>query len=63
MRISFATKDTEILLLKMRNQQLSNKEPGVAEALRAENAKLKIKVIALTKEVQGFNSEVKYLTK
>lgn len=53
MRMNLASKDAKILHLKLRNQQLSSKGPGVAEALRAENIELEAKVTTLTDEVKG----------
>lgn len=61
-RISLVAKDVKILQLKMRNQQLSTKGPGSAEALRAENTELKTKVSTLSEEVQGLNAKVNDLT-
>lgn len=62
-RISLDDKDTEILQLKMNNQQLSSEGPGAAKALWAKNTELKKMVSILIKEVQGLNANVKDLTK
>lgn len=58
MRVIIAAKDTEILKLKLKNQQLSSEGPGVTEALNTENADLKKKVSILTDEIQSLNAEV-----
>lgn len=47
----------------MRKQQISTKVPGIAKAMRAENAELKTKVTALTEEVHRLNAEVKDFSK
>lgn len=58
MRVIIAAKDTEILKLKLKHQQLSSEGPGVTEALNTENADLKKKVSILTDEIQSLNAEV-----
>lgn len=61
--INLATKDDEILHLKIRNQQISTKGLGAAETLRTEKVELKAQDSTLIEEVQGLNVEVKDLTK